>query len=82
MYIKSNEKGIFSPFSNRKKYLDNNNNTMITPIEKNKYVKKEYRTVKTNKKYRARSARLYNRIPIEDKKLNKFFNKKYLRKRK
>ena len=81
LYIKSNEKGIFSPFSNRKKYLDNNNNTMITPIEKNKYVKKEYRTVKTNKKYRARSARLYNRIPIEDKKLNKFFNKKYLRKR-
>ena len=79
-------KRVFTPISNSRNYFDYKSKTLITPIEKDKQKNRSqrkslYALKKTYKSIRAQSAKLFKRIPTEDKNLNKFFNKKYLRKR-
>jgi hypothetical protein len=85
-YGTQNMKRVFTPISTTRYYFDYKSNTIITPIEKNKQKNKSqrkslYELKKSYKSIRAQSAKLFKRIPREDKNLNKFFNKKYLRKR-
>ena len=77
---------IFTPISTSRNFIEFKSNTLMTPntneIKKSKYTSEElYNLKRNNKRIRAQSAREFKRIPTEDKNLNKFFNKDYLRKR-
>ena len=66
-----------APMAGVRNYMQYKSKTMSTLTGKQKYKSssQNYKTI------RAQSALLYRKIPTEDKNLNKFFNKKYLRKR-
>ena len=75
-------KRVFTPITTSRNYLNYKNKTIVTPMDKQKNkIQRLYSMKKGNKTLRAQSAKLFKKIPTEDKKLNKFFNKKYLRKR-
>ena len=75
-------KRVFTPITTSRNNLNYKNKTIVTPMDKQKNkIQRLYSMKKGNKTPRAQSAKLFKKIPTEDKKLNKFFNKKYLRKR-
>ena len=77
---KMNEKRrIFSPISSKGNNYDFKNKTFMV---QNDLRKSKYTSQEIYKKIRTQSAILYKKIPTEDKELNHFFSKQYLRKRK
>ena len=83
-YRTQRNKRVFTPTPDRRNYLDYKNRTLITPIEKQKQKNKSqilFNFKKHYKSLRAQSAKLFKIVPVEDTNLNKFFDKKYLRKR-
>ena len=76
------KKRIFTPISTARNHFDYKSKTILTPIEKQKAKgQKLYEIKKGSKSLRAQSVQLFKRVPKENKNLNKFFNKNYLRKR-
>ena len=71
---------IFSPISSKINNLDSKNNNTFEVQNNIKKIK--YSSLDTYKKIRTQSAILYKKIPTEDKNLNQFFSRQYLRKRK
>ena len=77
---------VFKPVSTSRNFFKYKSKTLMSSneekINKSKYTSQElYNLNKNYKRIRAQSARAIKRIPTEDKNLNKFFNKDYLRKR-
>ena len=78
---KNNEnRRTFSPISSKINIFDTKNNNTFTAQNNIKKIK--YSNSDIYKKIRTQSAILYKKIPTEDKNLNQFFSKQYLRKRK
>lgn len=79
------KKRVFTPITSKRNYYNYKSCSIKTQNKnkKSKYSSQDlYELNKNYKKIRAQSAKLHNKIPHEDKDLNKFFDKKYLRKRK
>ena len=66
-----------TPMTGARNYLEYKSKTMSSQMGKQKYLNSS----KNYKRIRAQSAKLFRKIPTEDKSLNRFFNKKYLNKR-
>ena len=80
----SEKKRDFTPITSKRNCYNYKSYSIMNQNKdkKSKYTKHDlYELKKSYKKIRTQSAILYKRIPNEDKDLNQFFDKKYLRKR-